>query len=106
LAAFWRRRWIFLSDARSSKGNPDPTSDASTGSASEPLGWWSLTPSVSIAVFLIVAMFTIDSSGGSRIGLALIAGVLVGPLASYLFDAYWPRVSTENGPVPKPGAKP
>lgn len=99
-----------------SSTTPHPTTgrerlvgDASTGPPSKPLGWWSLTPSLSIAVFLIVAIFTIDSSGSSRIGLALIAGVLIGPLASYLFDAYWPRISTGDRPAPRapsPGAKP
>ncbi len=115
-----------MPEDRSSTGSPDPiidssstprpttgrerlVGDASTGSPSKPLGWWSLTPSLSIAVFLIVAVFTIDSSGTSRIGLALIAGVLIGPLASYLFDAYWPRISTGDRPAPRapsPGAKP
>jgi hypothetical protein len=94
---------------RPTTGQKQDVGDASTGSPSEPLGWWSLTPSLSIAVFLIVAMFTLDSSGSSRIGLALIAGVLIGPLASYLFDAYWPRISTGDRPAPRapsPGAKP
>lgn len=106
-----------MPEDRSSSGSPDPISgssttarpttgqkrlvgDASTGSPSKPLGWWSLTPSLSIAVFLIVAIFTLDSSGSSRIGLALIAGVFIGPLASYLFDAYWPRISTGDRPAP------
>ena len=115
-----------MPENRSSSGSPDQiigssttarpatsqkrrVGDASTGSPSKPLGWWSLTPSVSIAVFLVVAMFTLDSSGSSRIGLALIAGVLIGPLASYLFDAYWPRISTGDRPAPRApssGAKP
>ena len=64
---------------------------AARGSPAEPLGWLSLAPSVSIAVFLIVAMILIDASSGLRIGLALTAGVLIGPLASYLLDTYWPR---------------
>jgi len=67
-------------------------SGSSATAPSEPLSWWSLTPSLSIAVFLIVAIFTTDSTGSSRIGLALLAGVVIGPLTSYLFDAYWPRV--------------
>ena len=58
---------------------------------SESLGWKSLTPSVAIAVFLIVAIFDVDSSGETRVGLALIAGLVIGPVASYLLDAHWPR---------------
>ena len=105
-----------MPEAPSSTGSPDPISgssatphlttgrkqlvgDASTSSPSEPLRWWSLSPSLSIAVFLVVALFTLDSSGSSRIGLALIAGVLIGPLASYLLDAYWPRTSTGDHPA-------
>jgi hypothetical protein len=26
--------------------------------------------------------------------------VLIGPLAAYLFDAYWPRISTGDRPAP------
>ncbi len=95
--------------ARPTTGQKRLVGDASTDSPSKQLGWWSLTPSLSIAVFLIVAIFTLDSTGSSRIGLALIAGVFIGPLASYLFDAYWPRISTGDRPAPRtpsPGAKP
>jgi len=100
------------------RGSPDITDsqvgqeqlrdDTSAGPPSEP-GWWSLAPSVSIAVFLIVAMFTLDSSGRSPVGIALIAGVVIGPLASYLLNTYWPRMSTEDRPAPRapsPGTRP
>lgn len=93
-----------MPEARSSTKSPDLG-----GSQSGPLGWWSLTPSVSIAVFLLVAMFTLDANGSSRIGLALIAGVLIGPPASYLLNTYWPRITTGDRPAPSapsPEAKP
>jgi hypothetical protein len=47
-------------------------------------------------------VFTIDSRGDTHIGLALIAGVLIGPLASYLLYTYWPRISTGDRSVPRP----
>ncbi len=81
-----------MPEARSSTGDPDPK----PRSASERLGWWSLTPSLSIAVFLLIAMFTLDSSGTSRIGLALIAAVVIGPPASYLLHRYWPSITNED----------
>ncbi|MEE9297591.1 MAG: hypothetical protein V3V29_00955 [Acidimicrobiia bacterium] len=98
-----------MPEARSSTGSPDLQRDPPSGSPTGPLGWWSLTPSVSIAVFLLVAMFTLDSSGSSRIGLALITGVLIGPPASYLLNRYWPAIATGDHPAPptpSPGAKP
>ncbi len=98
-----------MPEARSSTGSPVPGPGSPTGSPSEPLGWLSLAPSVSIAVFLLVAMFTLDSSGSSRIGLALIAGVLIGPPASYLLNRYWPTIATGDHPAPRtpsPGVKP
>lgn len=58
----------------------------------EPLDWRSLAPSLSIAVFLTVSMFTMDSTGSARIGLALVVGLIVGPVISYLFD---PTVGAE-----------
>lgn len=94
-----------MPEARSVGGGPDPK----TGSQSESLGWWSLTPSLAIAVFLLVAMFTLDSSGSSRVGLALIAGVVIGPPASYLLNRYWPSIAIEDHSelrTPSPGAKP
>ena len=90
---------------RPTQARKEVTDDPSVGSPPDPLGWRSLTPSVSIAVFLTVAMFTLDSTGKSRIGFALTAGVLIGPLASYLFDTYWPRNSTRDSPA-QPGSDP
>ena len=89
-----------MPEALSSTPSPDPQRDPPSGSPTGPLGWLSLTPAVSIAVFLLVAMFTLDSSGESNIGLALIIGVLVGPPASYLLNTYWPAIKREEPSAP------
>ncbi len=77
-----------MPEVRSSTGSTKPK----RGSPPESLGWWSLTPSMAIAIFLLVAMFTLDASGDSRIGLALIVAAVAGPPASYLLNTYWPSV--------------
>ncbi len=102
-----------MPETRSSIESPDPirgspsatpgwrrlVDDMFAGSPSQPLSWLSLTPSLSIAVFLIVAIFTIDANGSSLVVIAVIAGVLIGPLASYLLDKYWPRIPRHVAPV-------
>ncbi len=86
-----------MPDEPSSTANPDRTSR----SATDPLTWWSLAPSVSIGVFVVVATFTIDSTASSDIIPALVVALLLGPSVSYLCDTTRPR--TRTGAPPAPG---
>ena len=94
-----------MPEPQSSSASLRPKRGSSPDPSSEPLGWLSLAPSVSIAVFLLVAMFTLDSSGESSIILALIVGLLVGPPASYLLNTYWPAIKKADPSAPTPEAK-
>lgn len=72
--------------------------------SSEPLGWRSLTPAISIAAFVAVAVFSIDGDGSARVGLALVAAVPLGVVISYLCATYWPgaRPSGDRASAPPP----
>ncbi len=94
-----------MPEDRPSATSRDADRRSSAAPEPRPLNWRSLTPSVSLAVFIAVGIVTIDSTGTPRLGVALIAGLVLGAPLSYLFDTYWPRIKTgADGDTDTPGA--